>query len=186
MKKYIFFALVLFLLIFVSCKKATITAPSNQQAEAAEAKAENPGADEVPEEWKGKTIKDIVGTTNLIQNDTQSISSIESSNETEEEPSTPVPEGTTIIELRKLESSMVFFPKDVTINIGETVRWVNKLDYLNKQAKVTIYSYLTGKFRSEEISYGEYFDHTFNETGNFTYNALPYQTMFKKGTVVVK
>jgi plastocyanin len=189
MRNCIGITLIIALLLFTGCNKATvapIAADVQQPSEKPNSTEEK--MPEVPEEWKGKTIKEIMNQTNQIQPASEV-------NETPDEEVVPaktgdteaykVSQGTTIVELRKTESTMVFFPNPVKIKVGETVRWINGLDYLNKQAEVTIYSYLTGIFRSEKIGYGQYFEYTFEEKGNFTYNALPYQTFFKRGTIVV-
>lgn len=169
------------------CRKATVSAPvAETNTEKAVSNTNNTPeeekAQEVPEEWKGKTIKDILEPT-VTENGTINESKI---SEAASNPSYDISQGTYIIEARKTLSGMVFFPKDIIIKTGETIRWVNALEYLNRTARITIYSYLSGIFRSDELNYGEYFEHTFDEKGNFTYNALPYQAIFKRGTVVVK
>jgi len=97
-----------------------------------------------------------------------------------------VPEGTHIIEARKTTTGFTFFPLDLNIKAGETVRFVNAMNYLDKKATAIFYSYHTGLFRSPELNYSQYYDVTFTEPGNFTYNAIPYQNWFKKGTIVVE
>lgn len=196
MKRYAFLVIMIAaLLIFSGCNKATIqpegAEPLNPPAQP-EAEVQSDDMPKVPEEWEGKTIAEIMNQSSEDENEEtiEDEEAVEDENEeTAEDEETadspPLPEGTTIVEARKTETGMVFFPLEIKISVGETVRFVNALDYINKQAELTFYSYLTGVFRSPELKYGEYFEHTFDETGNFTYNAIPYQSWFKKGTIVV-
>jgi plastocyanin len=183
-KKYLFLIFVILLLFSIGCKKATVYAPVADQPknESRSVNQTNQSMPEVPAEWKGKTIKDILQST-VTSNGTINQSMI---SQTANNPAYNVSKGTYIVEARKTLSSMVFFPKELKIKTGDTVRFINALDYQNKQAKIIFYSYLTGVFRSEELGYNEYLDHTFDEKGNFTYSALPYQSYFKKGTIVVE
>lgn len=193
MKKYIIIIFVIFLIILAGCKKANVNPVSTGTANTEAPANDTEKLPEVPDEWKGKKIKDIIDQQDIIKKESAeaNLTPINQSqaNSSAEDNSTKaaynITEGTEIIELRKTETGMVFFPKVLKISTGDTVRWVNKLDYLDKKAKVTIYSYITGVFRSSQIGYGEYFDYTFNEKGNFSYNALPYQAYFGTGTIIV-
>ncbi len=89
-----------------------------------------------------------------------------------------------IIELRMSGDNMKFSPKELRISLGDTVRWVNKLDYLNRSAEVVVYAHL-GLFRSLRIGYDESFEHNFSKEGEFSYGVTPYTTLFQTGKVIV-
>lgn len=89
-----------------------------------------------------------------------------------------------IIELRMSGDNMKFSPKELRISVGDTVRWVNKLDYLNRSAEVVVYAHL-GLFRSSRIGYNESFEHNFSKEGEFSYGVTPYTSLFQTGKVIV-
>lgn len=180
MKLYLFLIAFIALILLVGCK-ASVQAPAAQSAQdqqnAVQAES-NDSMPEVPEEWKGKTIAEIMNISEPAQ-----------SEENETAPATnatnnaySVPKGTYIVEARKVENSLLFFPREIKIKVGETIRFVNNLDYQNKLAKMTLYSHQNA-FRSPSLKYGEYFEHTFNSTGYVSYNVIPYQDFFKNGEI---
>ncbi|TKJ17668.1 hypothetical protein CEE44_04005 [Candidatus Woesearchaeota archaeon B3_Woes] len=158
MKKYIALILIIALLILVGCKKSTIT----------------PTGTVTLDPLEEEIIEEVEPEETTIEENT-----------TETEPKATIPEGTHIVAMQMAGTSMVFFPKQLTISVGDTIRWENRLDYLNKTAELTVYSYQS-LFRGSKLKYGEYFEHTFREKGTFRYNALPYIKIFKPGEIIVR
>jgi|GEM_PF-7077586 len=187
MKIYLFLITVIGLLLLAGCK-ASVKAPSdttNVSSVAQEQITNNSLANEsnssqVSEEPK-ETIKDAY-TSVLTENGTVNESMADKTIDAE---AYEVPEGTYIVEARKTLNGFTFFPLELTIKAGETVRFINAMNYMEKKATAIFYPYQTGLFRSPELNYGEYYEHTFTEPGNFTYNAIPYQSWFKKGMIIV-
>lgn len=159
--------LIIALLILVGCKKATITPTGTIILDSLEEVVESEQEEEIVEE---ETI--------VEENTTET-------NNTETKPVVTLPEGTHIVAMQMAGTSMVFFPKELTISVGDTVRWSHRLDYINKTAELTLYSYQS-LFRGSKLKYGEYFEYTFTEKGTFRYNALPYIKIFKPGEIIVR
>ena len=93
---------------------------------------------------------------------------------------------THIVELQRAGEGMQFFPKEIKINSGDTVRWINKIDYLNKQARASVFARHNQLFKSKMLVYGESFEYTFISKGSYMYGATPYEYLFEVGTVIVK
>ena len=186
MKKSIIVVLVLVsLVLFIGCKKEeSDVIPIEQEVE--EDKGEP--LPEVPEEWKGKTIQELLnegGASDIV--DTTVVN--ETDNETEEvidEPKKDVPLGTHLIDIQMMGSNFNFFPNKITINLGETIRWTNHLDYHDKQAKVQVFARHKNLFRSPDLNYGDSYEFAFNETGSYLFSAVPYTEYFKNGEVIVE
>jgi len=174
--KKIFLILIILLIIILGCKRAKI----NSVGESTEQLQENETV-ELPEELEEEKISDILD---------EELDIIEISNETaaneSKEPAVVLPEGTHVVELQMYNNGMQFFPKILTISLGETVRWVNHLDYHDRKAKVSVFASHNRLFRSPMLAYGEYFEHTFNETGTYYYGAVPYESWFKRGEIIVR
>jgi plastocyanin len=181
MKKYILLLLIVALLIS-GCKKAEI-----QEPEVEEIIEEVEELPQVPEDWEGKTIKELLEEGNApdIIDDTVITDDL-TENDTDEEPQEVLPEGITKVSLQVYGDLLQFFPNTVTISKGDTVRWVNELDYHDKKARVSVYAHHNRLFRSPSLVYGDYFEFQFNETGTYTYGAVPYESLFKRGTVIVE
>ena len=175
MNRYIIVILVIALLI-AGCRKAEIIEPEVE--EEIEVIDDMP---EVPEDWEGKTIKELLDEGNApdVVEDTEV-------NETEQEPTEVLPEGTTRVSLQMYGDLMQFFPNTVTISKGDSIRWVNELDYHDKKARLSVYAHHNSLFRSSMLNYGDYFEFQFNETGTYSYGAVPYESFFKRGTVIVE
>ena len=184
--KRVFIVVLILVIIFIGgCNKADVKPPETE--EEASTVEDMP---EVPDEWKGKTIKDILDDpdVNIVSElDTPTDTTDENttdSNETEEV-AEPLPSGTHLVELQMYNDLMQFFPDRIVINKGDTVRWINKLDYHDRQAKVRVQARHDLLFVSPMLAYGEYFEFTFEESGEYLYGAVPYESYFKTGTVVV-
>lgn len=166
--------LIIGLLILFGCKRASITPTGTITLE--QQVIEDQTETEEPEEGIVEEVE--TEETTIEENTTET-------NDTETEPIITLPEGTHIVAMQMAGTNMVFFPKELKISLGETIRWENRLDYLNKTAKLTVYSY-QHLFRSSDLEYGEYFEYTFTEKGTFRYNALPYIKIFKPGEIIVR
>ena len=180
MNRYFVLILIVVLLI-AGCNKADIK-PIETDVEEAPVVDDMP---EVPEEWEGKTMAEILesDSTSDTLDDTIVINDTE---ENETEPKEVLPSGVTKISLQMYGEQMQFFPNTVTISKGETVRWVNELDYHDKKARVSVYAKHNSLFRSSMLNYGESFEYQFNETGEYLYGAVPYESFFKNGKVIVE
>lgn len=93
--------------------------------------------------------------------------------------------GPHIVEIHKVSKAMAFVPTYLKIKKGGTVIWINKLDYLNKTAEVSVTAH-HGLFRSPILNYNDTFEFTFTEKGNITYTGAPYTAIFKAGKIVVE
>ncbi len=175
--------LIIALLILVGCKRASITPTGTTIIEQPQENIEDQTeTEDVSDETILEETEDDEEIEESEINDSES-------NTTEvnddEEPIVTLPEGTHIVAMQMAGTNMVFFPKELKISLGETIRWENRLDYLNKTTKLTVYSY-QHLFRSSDLEYGEYFEYTFTEKGTFRYNALPYIKIFKPGEIIVE
>jgi plastocyanin len=179
MKKYIVLLLITALLIS-GCKKAEIIEPAVDE----DIKKEN-DMPQIPEEWKGKTMAELLGEIGASDNSNDTLVF----NDTEEYETVPqeiLPAGVKKISLQMYGEQMQFFPNTLTISKGDIVRWVNELDYHDKKAKVSIYAHHNSLFRSPMLAYKEYFEYQFDEKGEYSYGAVPYESYFKKGMIIVK
>lgn len=75
--------------------------------------------------------------------------------------------------------NFAFLPKNLVVEIGTTVEWVN-LD----SVRHTVTSVEEGMMNSILLSQGETYSYTFNEVGEFDYYCVPHPYMV--GTVVVE
>ena len=80
---------------------------------------------------------------------------------------------------------MQFFPKNLEVSVGDTVRWINKLEYHDRRAKVSVYAKHNTMFKSHLMVYGEFYEYVFEEKGVFYYGAVPYESFFKTGSITV-
>ncbi len=76
-------------------------------------------------------------------------------------------------------NNAAFSQKYATIETGTTVVWVNKEKYPHQINHVSP----NHKFRSPILREGDSFNHTFNETGEYSYFCLIFETM---GTIKVE
>lgn len=84
-------------------------------------------------------------------------------------------------------SSNVFTPKDITIEVGQTVRWVNTGGSHNVNGKQSTFPSNTESFYSGDPSSDSWtFDFTFTKVGANSYQCDPHAGLGMKGTVTVK
>ena len=171
------------MILLVGCK-ADIKPIEKEEVIVEEEPEEVEEMPEVPEDWEGKTIKELLEEGNAP--DVVETPDNTEDNETEEEPKEILPSDVTKISLQMYGDSMQFFPNTVTISLGETVRWINELDYHDKKARVSVYAHHNSLFRSPMLNYGEHYEFTFNEKGSYSYGAVPYESFFRRGTVIVE
>jgi plastocyanin len=88
--------------------------------------------------------------------------------------------------LSYINERMLFVPDKITVKVGETVRWTNKMNYLNKTSEISVYAHIGKLFRSPKLKYDEHFDFVFEKAGSYSYGASPYTALFKKGIVTVE
>ena len=89
------------------------------------------------------------------------------------------PEGTET-QTHEIElSGFAFSPKELTIQVGDTITWTNK-----DAVAHTVTSDTGQELGSEYLSKGESYSHTFNTEGNFDYHCTPHPSM--KGTIIVE
>lgn len=84
-------------------------------------------------------------------------------------------------------SSNIFTPKDITIDVGQTVRWVNKGGDHNINGSQSTFpanpmSFGNGQPSTDLWSY----DFTFTQTGFYNYQCDPHAAIGMRGTVTVK
>ena len=176
MKKYIPLILIILFLFLIGCKKGS----------SPDSAAVIDQATQIIEEMETE-IDEIELIIQEQDNKTDEVESIvEEINDTETKEENLIPAGTHVVEMQKTITSMKFFPKELEINVYDTVRWVNKLDYLEKKAKVRVQAAHNNLFKSPLLAYDESFEFTFNEKGTFIYNAVPYESYFKPGTIIVR
>jgi plastocyanin len=140
---------------------------------------------EVPEEWEGKTIKELLeegGTQDIVDNTSLN----ETVEEVIEDPKEDILAGTHLIDIQMMGTTFQFFPKKITISRGETVRWTHHMNYQDKKARIAVFARHNNLFRSPQLNYGDYFEYTFNETGSYLFSTVPYTEYFKNGEVIVK
>ena len=186
MKLNIFIILVLTLLVFsIGCKKGDTLSEGTIPIVEETIENETESLPEVPEEWEGKTIQELLnegGAQDIV--DTTSLN--ETVEEIVEEPKEAVPAGTHLFDIQMMGDTFQFFPKTITISRGETVRWTHHMDYQDKKARVSVFARHNNLFRSSQLSYGDYFEYTFNETGSYLFSTVPYTEYFKNGEVIVE
>jgi plastocyanin len=96
-----------------------------------------------------------------------------------EEPREPV---TTEVEIppgagiQKLDQ-LYFNPKDITVSIGTTVKWVNSDDTIHTVTSGTPETGPSGTFDSSIINPGDSFEYTFNSAGIFDYYCIVHPWM---------
>jgi len=73
-----------------------------------------------------------------------------------------------------------FNPPEVTINVGDTVRWVNK----EKRQYHSVWFEELGEEQADYFFPDEYFERTFDKPGSYPYRCGPHEEM--RGVVHVK
>lgn len=83
-------------------------------------------------------------------------------------------------------SSNVFTPKDLQINVGETVRWVNTGGFHNVNGSQSVYPDNPESFTSGDASSDAWtFEYTFTIPGRYDYQCDPHASLDMKGSVTV-
>jgi plastocyanin len=93
------------------------------------------------------------------------------------EPTTPIPENSTIVKIVANAGSNSFSPNPVEVKVGETVTWIN-----DDSGRHTVTS-KDGTFDSGVMGKGQSFSFTFDKAGEYPYFCEPHPNMV--GTVVV-
>lgn len=85
---------------------------------------------------------------------------------------------TVIVEMRTVNAHPVFLPAEVTIHPGDTVRWINldlQLEHATASGGGSADPDHGALWESGMLRYGEYFEYTFEETGDFAYYSVPHE-----------
>ena len=72
-------------------------------------------------------------------------------------------------------------PSNLTINKGDSIAWIN---FNNPKRLFTVVSN-EGEWDNFTLNYRKQYDHTFNESGTYTYYILGFEERMK-GTIIVK
>ncbi len=188
MRKYISLILIITLLFLFGCKQAVVqpvdTPVTEQEPEAEDNEEPEINNTSLNETEANDTISTEPGTINET-NHTELLSPEINNSEENESSSETLPEGTYVIEMYALTKDMIFYPEILNISVGDTVRWINSLDYLNRTAEVSVFARHNQLFRSPMLDYDEYFEYTFTEKGTYLYSAVPYTSWFRNGEVNV-
>lgn len=83
-------------------------------------------------------------------------------------------------------TSNVFTPADITINVGETVRWENIEGFHNVNGSQATFPDNPDSFTSGAASSGWVYDHTFTVPGVYDYQCDPHANFGMVGTVTVE
>lgn len=102
---------------------------------------------------------------------------VEGSGNGQEEPTTPIPENSTVVKIVANAGSSSFSQNPVEVRVGETVTWVN-----DDSGRHTVTS-KDGIFESELMGKGQSFSYTFDKAGEYPYFCSPHPGMV--GAVVV-
>lgn len=95
----------------------------------------------------------------------------------------------------KMTSSMRYEPAEITVKVGETVRWKNASfmphtvtadPSLAKKAGDAMLPPGATPFNSGNIGIGKSFDYTFAAPGMYKYFCIPHESQGMVGTVIVK
>ncbi|MBS3097462.1 cupredoxin domain-containing protein [Candidatus Woesearchaeota archaeon] len=127
----------------------------------------------VDEETPERSIEEVVAEENLSEEQEEIVEEIL---EKQEEAS----EGIKKVEMKNLK----FDPAEVTVKKGTTVIWQHNDQYNDRSDIKHLISAFYGKFRSPTLYYGDSYNFTFNEAGEFGYIDIVYkETMRGKITV---
>jgi plastocyanin len=95
---------------------------------------------------------------------------------------TPAAADTVLIKMGSDKGQLVFEPKEVTINVGDTVKWVNNKAFPHNVVfeghDELSHKKLAQKPKAE-------FDSTFNEAGEFSYYCSPHRGAGMAGKIIV-
>lgn len=95
---------------------------------------------------------------------------------------TPAAAGTVVIKMGSDKGQLVFEPKEVTINVGDTVKWINNKAFPHNVVfeghDELSHKKLVQKPKAELES-------TFNEAGEFSYYCAPHRGAGMAGKIIV-
>lgn len=85
---------------------------------------------------------------------------------------------TVIVEMRTVSAHPVFLPAEVTIEPGDTVRWINldqNLEHSTCSGSGMADPAHGALWQSDLLRFGEYFEYTFNAAGDYAYFSIPHE-----------
>jgi len=122
-------------------------------------------------------------TTEPQTNETEEEQELNETEEQEETVEEEIPPGTHIITIKDLKLD----PQELTIKQGETVIWKHEDTYETDESTRHYIAAHSNEFRSPLLFYGNTFQHTFNNTGTFTYIDIIYKDRkAMRGTIIVE
>ncbi|MBW2975308.1 hypothetical protein KY366_06325, partial [Candidatus Woesearchaeota archaeon] len=78
-------------------------------------------------------------------------------------------------------------PQELTIKKGDTVQWKNEDTWEGDEETDHYLAAHTNEFRTPVLHYGDEFEHTFNNTGTFTYIDIFYKERnYLRGKIIVE
>ena len=83
-----------------------------------------------------------------------------------------------IVEMRTVDSHPVFVPAEVVIEPLDTVRWINldvNAEHSTCSGSGSADPTFGAQWQSPLLRYGEYFEHTFEEVGEYEYFSVPHE-----------
>jgi plastocyanin len=85
---------------------------------------------------------------------------------------------TVIVEMRTVNAHPVFLPAEVTIEPGDTVRWINldqQLEHSTCSGSGMADPAHGALWQSDLLRFGEYFEYTFPAAGDYAYFSIPHE-----------
>jgi plastocyanin len=86
---------------------------------------------------------------------------------------------TFIVQMTTVDFTPKFVPSDITIRPGDTVRWINSDPYLMDHSTCSGSGSADpnsgGLWNSGTVRTGEFFEHVFEETGDFSFYSIPHE-----------
>jgi plastocyanin len=85
---------------------------------------------------------------------------------------------TVIVEMRTVSAHPVYLPAEVTIEPGDTVRWINldqQLEHSTCSGGGMADPAHGALWQSDLLRFGEYFEYTFTAPGDYAYFSIPHE-----------
>lgn len=95
---------------------------------------------------------------------------------------------TVVVEMRSDDGVPSFMPAEVTIEPGDTVRWVNQdlsLEHSTCSGAGSTDPFFGDLWQSPLMRFGEYFEYTFDTAGEYEYFSIPHEYEGMLGLVLV-
>ena len=83
-----------------------------------------------------------------------------------------------------ITNRLTFDPFELTINVNDTVTWMNEDDWFNRAH--IIYDLKRKWFRSSRLTYGQQFEYTFTEPGIYEYTDAIFPEEMGRAKIIVR